>query len=389
MLDKRGFFDDVRKEGENRSKRHKELKIEISNWKKRLDLAVSRIQEIEERNSICELEIKEAKNIPHYLSDKKEKLIKGIAALELKKATSSENLSLKEAELRKAKESEKISDKLVGELREETARLDAYDESARSDVESTRKMINTEFGKEPNDLIASLKLPLEGSVSSMNIEDDIQRCRRQRESLGAVNLRAEEDSVDIAEEFKNLFKEKEDLSEATKKLRSGIIKLNNEPTPRLLEAFESVNKNFSNLFTHLFGGGNAKLTLIESDDPLDAGLEIMCQPPGKKLSSLSLLSGGEQTLTALSLIFAVFLVKPSPICVLDEVDAPLDDANVERFCSLLDEMSVKTNTRFLIITHHALTMSRMDRLYGVTMVERGVSQIVSVDLKKAEELIEA
>ena len=181
-------------------------------------------------------------------------------------------------------------------------------------------------------------------------------------------------------------KEKEDLVEAIKKLRSGIASLNREGRERILTAFEQVNENFNNLFKNLFSGGDGKLVMVESDDPLDAGLEIMCQPPGKKLSTLSLLSGGEQTLTALALIFAVFLTNPSPICVLDEVDAPLDDANVERFCGLLDSITDKTNTKFLIITHHALTMSRMDRLFGVTMAERGVSQIVSVDLKKAEEI---
>jgi chromosome segregation protein len=163
--------------------------------------------------------------------------------------------------------------------------------------------------------------------------------------------------------------------------------LNKEGRERLLQAFGEVNSNFSMLFKHLFGGGEAKLVLVESDDPLEAGLEIMCQPPGKKLSTLSLLSGGEQTLTALALIFAVFLANPAPICVLDEVDAPLDDANVTRFCDLLDEMCRRTETRFLIITHHAVTMSRMDRLFGVTMGEQGVSQLVSVDLKKAEALV--
>ena len=178
-----------------------------------------------------------------------------------------------------------------------------------------------------------------------------------------------------------------DLEEAIRTLRSGIASLNSEGRERLLTAFEQVNSNFAMLFKHLFGGGEANLVLVESEDPLDAGLEIMCQPPGKKLSTLSLLSGGEQTLTAMALIFAVFLANPAPICVLDEVDAPLDDANVTRFCDLLDEMCRQTDTRFLIITHHAVTMARMDRLFGVTMQEQGVSQLVSVDLKAAETLV--
>ncbi|MCC5967917.1 MAG: chromosome segregation protein SMC, partial [Natronohydrobacter sp.] len=184
-----------------------------------------------------------------------------------------------------------------------------------------------------------------------------------------------------------LVQEKADLEAAIAKLRGGITTLNREGRERLLAAFDKVNANFTTLFTHLFAGGEARLVLVESDDPLEAGLEIMCQPPGKKLSTLSLLSGGEQTLTALALIFGVFLANPAPICVLDEVDAPLDDANVARFCDLLDEMTRRAETRYLIITHNALTMARMDRLFGVTMAERGVSQLVSVDLKAAETLV--
>ena len=213
------------------------------------------------------------------------------------------------------------------------------------------------------------------------------RLRRQRDALGAVNLRAEEDAREVQEEHDTLVTEREDLTEAIRELRAGIASLNKEGRERLLTAFDEVNRNFGRLFTHLFGGGEARLELVESDDPLDAGLEIMCQPPGKKLSVLSLLSGGEQTLTALALIFAVFLANPAPICVLDEVDAPLDDANVGRFCDLLDEMTRATDTRFLIITHHAVTMARMDRLFGVTMGEQGVSQLVSVDLKRAEAMV--
>ena len=202
-----------------------------------------------------------------------------------------------------------------------------------------------------------------------------------------MNLRAEEDAAEVLTEHDALVAEKADLEGAIAALRSGIAGLNKEGRERLLTAFEQVNANFSTLFRSLFGGGEASLVLVESDDPLDAGLEIMCQPPGKKLSTLSLLSGGEQTLTAMALIFAVFLANPAPICVLDEVDAPLDDANVTRFCDLLDEMTRRTDTRFLIITHHAVTMARMDRLFGVTMGEQGVSQLVSVDLKKAEAMV--
>ena len=247
--------------------------------------------------------------------------------------------------------------------------------------------IREELEIDPQSLLEQLDIDPTEMPAAEQIELQVARTRRQRDSLGAVNLRAEEDSCEIKEEFDNLSKEKNDLEEAIKTLRSGISSLNKEGRERLLTAFDEVNKNFGTLFNHLFGGGEANLVLVESDDPLDAGLEILCQPPGKKLSTLSLLSGGEQTLTAMALIFAVFLANPAPICVLDEVDAPLDDANVTRFCDLLDEMTRRTDTRFLIITHHAMTMARMDRLFGVTMAEPGVSQLVSVDLKKAEQLV--
>ena len=239
----------------------------------------------------------------------------------------------------------------------------------------------------PDKLLESLDADPEKMPPSEEIEAQVNAYKRQRDALGAVNLRAEEDAKEVQEEHDTLLGEKTDLEEAIKALRTGIASLNREGRERLLTAFEQVNENFGLLFTHLFGGGEAKLVMVESEDPLDAGLEIMCQPPGKKLATLSLLSGGEQTLTALALIFAVFLANPAPICVLDEVDAPLDDANVGRFCDLLDEMTRRTETRFLIITHHAVTMSRMDRLFGVTMGEQGVSQLVSVDLKKAEAMV--
>jgi len=210
-----------------------------------------------------------------------------------------------------------------------------------------------------------------------------------RERLGAVNLRAEEELREVEAQHTALTTERDDLVEAIKRLRQGIQSLNREARERLLTSFETVNEHFKRLFVELFGGGEAALHLIESDDPLEAGLEILAKPPGKKPATLSLLSGGEQALTALALIFAVFLTNPAPICVLDEVDAPLDDYNVERFCDLLDEMTRSTDTRFVIITHNPITMARMNRLYGVTMAERGVSQLVSVDLEGAVKLREA
>ncbi len=221
------------------------------------------------------------------------------------------------------------------------------------------------------------------------VEQQIVKLKAERERLGGVNLRAEEELAQIGGEFENMEKEREDLAEAIVKLRTGISSLNKEGRKRLLEAFDTVRAHFERLFKILFAGGEAELQLIESDDPLESGLEILCRPPGKKPQVLTLLSGGEKALTAMALIFAVFLTNPSPICVLDEVDAPLDDANVSRFCEMMEEMARTTNTRFLVITHHPMTMSRMNRLFGVTMQEKGVSQLVSVDLQAAERFQQA
>jgi chromosome segregation protein len=222
-----------------------------------------------------------------------------------------------------------------------------------------------------------------------DVEARLERYRQERERLGAVNLRAEAEATELGERRDQLTGERDDLIAAIHRLRQGIGSLNREGRERLSAAFDIVNGHFKNLFTHLFGGGTAELQFTESDDPLEAGLEIVARPPGKKPQIMTLLSGGEQALTAMSLIFAVFLTNPAPICVLDEVDAPLDDANVERFCNLLDEMSRQTDTRFIVITHNPITMARMRRLFGVTMAERGVSQLVSVDLETAERFREA
>ncbi|MDQ7812779.1 MAG: chromosome segregation protein SMC, partial [Brevundimonas sp.] len=212
---------------------------------------------------------------------------------------------------------------------------------------------------------------------------------REREALGAVNLLAEDEANEYGDRLQTMKVERSDLTQAIAKLRDGIDELNAEGRERLVAAFDVINDNFKSLFEALFGGGQAELKLVESDDPLEAGLEIYACPPGKRLSVMSLMSGGEQALTAAALIFAVFLANPAPVCVLDEVDAPLDDANVDRFCRMLDEMRKRTDTRFIVITHNPVTMSRMDRLYGVTMPERGVSQLVSVDLTQAEEIVAA
>ncbi len=387
MMAKRSAHDELRREGEARKGRGQQVTKELSGWRHRLETAEKRAGELADRKEASIEELEEAITVPDELSDKREELSAGIEDAEVRKAEATDALSVAETALRNAITEERDAERLAGEARETRARAEARAEAAQETVAAASERITEELDCGPDALLEQLDKTPDDMPASDQIEHDVARLKRQRDALGAVNLRAEEDAREVQTEHDDLVQEKADLEEAIKTLRSGIASLNREGRERLLTAFEQVNANFSMLFTHLFGGGEANLVMVESDDPLEAGLEIMCQPPGKKLSTLSLLSGGEQTLTALALIFGVFLANPAPICVLDEVDAPLDDANVTRLCDMLDEMCRRTDTRFLIITHHAVTMARMDRLYGVTMQEQGVSQLVSVDLKNAEKMV--
>lgn len=387
MMTRRSAHDELRREGEARLKRRQEVTKEISGWRHRLETASGRAQELAERKAVTEEELVDAQAVPEEIAIQREELADAMAAAEARRAAAADALALAEAALRDATLQEREAERLAGEAREARARTEARHEAAVDAREAATLRIHEELDCAPAKLLETLAVDPDTMPGVDHLEAEVGRLKRQRESLGAVNLRAEEDAKSVQEEHDTLATEKTDLEEAIKKLRAGIAGLNREGRERLLTAFEQVNNSFGTLFSHLFGGGEARLVLVESDDPLEAGLEIMCQPPGKKLAVLSLLSGGEQTLTAMALIFAVFLANPAPICVLDEVDAPLDDANVTRFCDLLDEMTRRTETRFLIITHHAVTMARMDRLFGVTMAEQGVSQLVSVDLKRAEALV--
>ena len=387
MLSKRSAHDELRREGEARLRRRQEITKEISGWKLRLENAEKRTAELTERRDATEAELKAASSAPAEIAAKRAELSDAIDKAEDRRKTAADRLAEAESTLRQAAEAEREAERGASEAREARARAEARADAARETVTYAAERIREDTDNTPGTLLQSLNADPDKMPDAETLDADVNRLKRQRDALGAVNLRAEEDAKEVQTEHDTLVKEKADLEEAIKKLRAGIQGLNREGRERLLTAFEQVNTNFRLLFTHLFGGGEANLVLVESDDPLEAGLEIMCQPPGKKLATLSLLSGGEQTLTALALIFAVFLANPAPICVLDEVDAPLDDANVTRFCDLLDEMTRRTDTRFLIITHHAVTMSRMDRLFGVTMQEQGVSQLVSVDLKRAEQLV--
>lgn len=387
MLTRRSAHDEIRREGEARLRRRQEIVKEVSGWRHRLETAERRISELAARRVESEAELAAASAAPDEIAAKRDEMAAAITTAEARRATAADALSSAESALRAATAAEREAERAASEAREARARAEVRAEAAKDALDLAAGRIAEETGGSAADLLESLGADPDRMPPAEVLDSDVGRLKRQREALGAVNLRAEEDAREVADEHDTLAREKTDLEEAIKKLRAGINGLNREGRERLLTAFEQVNTNFRLLFTHLFGGGEANLVLVESDDPLEAGLEIMCQPPGKKLATLSLLSGGEQTLTAMALIFAVFLANPAPICVLDEVDAPLDDANVTRFCDLLDEMTRRTETRFLVITHHAVTMARMDRLFGVTMGEPGVSQLVSVDLKKAAALV--
>ncbi len=387
MMARRSAHDELRREGDARKARALQVTKDLSGWRHRLDTARSRGAELEDRKAAAQDVLEQAASVPEELAEKRADLNDAIEEAEVRRANATDMLSAADAALRGAITTERDSERAASDAREARAAAEARAEAARDMVAQATQRIADELETTPQDLLTRLDSNPGDIAPSDEIEAQVNMLKRQRDALGAVNLRAEEDAREVQEEHDTLVAEKLDLEEAIRTLRAGIASLNREGRERLLTAFEQVNSNFGLLFTHLFNGGEANLVMVESDDPLEAGLEILCQPPGKKLSTLSLLSGGEQTLTAMALIFAVFLANPAPICVLDEVDAPLDDANVTRFCDLLDEMCRRTDTRFLIITHHAVTMSRMDRLFGVTMQEQGVSQLVSVDLKRAEKLV--
>lgn len=387
MITRRSEADEIRRNGETRARRAETVTRELEGWRQRAETARGRVGELTARRTETEAELERARERPEAIFAERRTLDAGIAQAEARRDAAAEALRVAEGALTDAQAAERAAERAASEARERRAASEARAEAARAAATQAAERIEETLETTPEALFETLEIGALAPPPTEEVEAKVAQLRRQRDALGSVNLRAEEDAEAIRTEHDGLVAEKADLEEAIRTLRTGIGSLNREGRERLLAAFSQVNENFGTLFTHLFGGGEARLTLVESDDPLEAGLEILCQPPGKKLSVLSLLSGGEQTLTALALIFAVFLANPAPICVLDEVDAPLDDANVTRFCDLLDEMARRTDTRFLIITHHAVTMARMDRLYGVTMGEQGVSQLVSVDLRKAEQMV--
>lgn len=378
------------REAEIARKRLDAIEGEYKSWVETKDRTATQITTLETRVGETSTERDGLANTPQAFADKRVALISEVEASEKTRRASADRLAEAEAALAEVDRAMRAALEMLSAAREQAARSEERAEAAKRRVADVAHEIRDMLEVEPQEVASLAEITAETVLADVaDIEAELEKLRRDRERLGAVNLRAEEELRDVEGQHTSLTGERDDLVEAIKRLRQGIQNLNREARERLLSSFEVVNNHFKRLFKELFGGGEAELQLIESEDPLEAGLEIMAKPPGKKPQTLSLLSGGEQALTAMALIFAVFLTNPAPICVLDEVDAPLDDHNVERFCDLLDEMCRSTDTRFVIITHNPITMARMNRLFGVTMAERGVSQLVSVDLEAAVKIREA
>ncbi|VAW07464.1 Chromosome partition protein smc [hydrothermal vent metagenome] len=372
---------------DSRKSRLQQIESELSAWKLRIDNVEIHLNDLSSRRDQTQAELKTLESRPGEIVAERRELNRLIDQAEAdRKAAALALLNCEDILAGKDREIREIQARL-SDVREQKVRLETNLEQYAEQEAHLRRRILDEFDCQPNILRELAQIEQEQDMPDPELTlHRLERLKAERERLGAVNLRAEAELTEIQTQLDHSISERQELEQAITALRRAISDLNREGRSRILKAFDEVNEHFKHLFTTLFGGGEAHLELTESDDPLDAGLEIMASPPGKKMQNLGLLSGGEQALTALSLIFAVFMTNPSPICVLDEVDAPLDDANVGRFCDLLDEMSENTATRFMIVTHNAITMSRMNRLFGVTMAERGVSQLVSVDLESAERM---
>jgi chromosome segregation protein len=329
-------------------------------------------------------------NAPAGFDERQAELDTQIAGARATHGAASDELAQAQSRFREADKAQRLAAEALSGFREHLARVEERLKGLIAQRHQIERQVQETLDIQAADtaFAAGIK-PQDALPEEEATERKVERLKAERERLGGVNLAAETESVEVQEKLDVMVKDRDDLVAAIAKLRSGIQSLNKEGRARLSEAFEKVNAHFQELFTTLFGGGTAELQFVESDDPLEAGLEIIAKPPGKKPSTMTLLSGGEQALTAIALIFALFRTNPAPICVLDEVDAPLDDANVERFCALLDAMANRTETRFVVITHNPITMARMNRLFGVTMYERGVSQLVSVDLTGATQVLES
>ena len=378
----------IKKESIKRNERIKAIESEVESWKNLLSNSQKMVTELTERKNKLLSQLNERDQQPKAQAEKKGQATEGLRISQNEKIENEKIIEETDKKINSLRlELNDVQERSI-QIRERKASSGATVEGLKKRKEDLLERVSSELNLEENDILKNSNLngvvELPDSVAQ---EDALDEKKREREKLGSVNLRADEETSKYEIEIKKMEQDREDLVSAIIKLKESINELNQKGRERLLEAFEKVNRKFNEVYTKLFNGGNAKLELVDSDDPLEAGLEMLVSPPGKRLQSITLLSGGEQALTALSLIFAVFLTNPSPICVLDEVDAPLDDANVTRFCGLLDDLTKITDTKFIIVTHHALTMSKMNRLYGVTMPEKGISQLVAVDLQKAESMV--
>ncbi|HVO15467.1 MAG TPA: chromosome partitioning protein ParA, partial [Alphaproteobacteria bacterium] len=379
--------DRLRAEAEARDRRIAAIGAERQTWQGRRDGGHAQIAQLEARRTELNDAMARVAARPEEIATERLTLVGQIDAAEATRKVAADRLAGAEARLAEIDKALKVAEAALADLREERGRSEGLVHQEEAARRTVAERIAERLDSTPERALEAGGVGAEEELPPLEqIEHKLERLIRERDNMGPVNLRAEHEAEELNQQITSLEAERADLTEAIGRFRHAISELNREGRERLLASFEKVNAHFQELFVTLFGGGQAHLTLTGSDDPLEAGLEIMASPPGKRLQTMSLLSGGEQALTALSLLFAVFLTNPAPICILDEVDAPLDDANVDRFCSLLDSIAQKTGTRFLLITHHRLTMARMDRLFGVTMAERGVSQLVSVDLQQAERM---
>ncbi|MDA7831492.1 AAA family ATPase [Candidatus Pelagibacter sp.] len=378
----------IKKESVKRNERIKAIESEVESWKNLLSNSEKMVSELTERKNKLLSQLNERDQQPKAQAERKGQITEGLRISQNEKIENEKIIEETDKKINSLRlELNDVQERSI-QIRERKASSGATVEGLKKRKEDLLERVSSELNLEENDILENSNL--NGVVelpNSVDQEEALDEKKREREKLGSVNLRADEETNKYEIEIKKMEQDREDLVSAIIKLKESINELNQKGRERLLEAFEKVNRKFNEVYTKLFNGGNAKLELVDSDDPLEAGLEMLVSPPGKRLQSITLLSGGEQALTALSLIFAVFLTNPSPICVLDEVDAPLDDANVTRFCGLLDDLTKITDTKFIIVTHHALTMSKMNRLYGVTMPEKGISQLVAVDLQKAESMV--
>ena len=378
----------IKNESIKRNERIKTIETEIESWINLLSNSEKMVAELTERKNKLTAQLKELDNQPSVQAERKGQISENLRISDKEKIDNDEVIKETDQKIETLRAQ-------LNEIQEQSIQIRERKASSGATIEGLQKRkgdlldrINSELSLTEENILENSNLNgVEELPNAVDQEDSLDKKKQEREKLGSVNLKADEETSKYEDEIKKMEQDRSDLVTAIVKLKDSINELNQKGRERLTEAFEKVNRKFNEVYTKLFNGGNAKLELVDSDDPLEAGLEMLVSPPGKRLQSITLLSGGEQALTALSLIFAVFLTNPSPICVLDEVDAPLDDANVTRFCSLLEELIKITNTKFIIVTHHALTMSKMNRLYGVTMPEKGISQLVAVDLQKAESMV--